>query len=171
MAASERIQRQVQTPWVLLGVAAALITLRVFFPEPLVRQAQDLPEVAEKVQWLKPEEVPQSPTKPLLYDFTAAWCAPCRKQAAEVFADEKAASFINEHFLPVKVADEDRKEKAVADLFARYRVSAFPTLVVAAPSGEAVATQRGYTGKKATERFLKQALEKLPVPPQESTGQ
>lgn len=171
MAVIERVARQAQTPWVLLGVAAGLLVLRLLFPEPVpAKRGEDLPEVPEKVQWVKPEEVPEHPTKPLLFDFTASWCGPCRKQAEEVFADDEAAAFINENFLPVKVAEENRKEKAVADLFARYQVEAFPTLIVADPSGQAVATQRGYLSKNATQRFLKRALAKLPAPPQERSG-
>ncbi|GBC80688.1 Thioredoxin [bacterium HR09] len=153
--------KQSQTPWFLLGLAAVLLLLRVVFPESSgPSEAETGLEIPEKVQWLTPDQVPANPSKPLLYDFTARWCAPCRQQAKEVFADEKTAAFINEHFLPVKVADERRSEKAVAELFGRYGVGRFPTLVVADRNGQELARQQGYSGKRKTEAFLKKALEK-----------
>lgn len=153
--------RQSQTPWWLLVAAAVLLLLRVVFPESgLSAEGEKAPEIAQKVQWLKPQQVPENPSKPLLYDFTAAWCLPCRKQAKEVFANEKAAAFINEHFIPVKVAEEERGDKAVSELFSRYHVNAFPTLIVADGRGEVLARQQGYAGKKRTINFLEKALEK-----------
>ncbi|MFN3413808.1 MAG: thioredoxin family protein [Thermoanaerobaculum sp.] len=153
--------KQSQTPWLLLGLAAGLLVLRVVFPESSVPlETEKGPEIPEKVQWLTPEQVPSDPPKPLLYDFTAAWCMPCQRQAKEVFANEAAAAFINENFVPVKVRDEQRKQAAVSELFRRFQVEAFPTLVIADKDGKILAVQRGYMGKRKTEAFLKKALEK-----------
>lgn len=153
--------KQSQTPWFLLGLAAVLLLLRVVFPESSVpSEGEKVPEIPEKVQWLTPDQIPLDPPKPLLYDFTAAWCLPCQQQAKEVFANQAAADFINQNFVPVKVKDEQRQQAAVAELFRRFRVEAFPTLVIAEKNGQIVAVQQGYMGKRKTERFLREALEK-----------
>lgn len=153
--------KQSQTPWFLLGLAAVLLFLRVVFPESSVPlEAEKGPKIPEKVQWLTPDQVPTNPSKPLLYDFTAAWCVPCQLQAKEVFANQADADFINQNFVPVKVRDEQRQQAAVSELFRRFQVEAFPTLVVADINGKIVAVQKGYMGKRKTETFLKKALEK-----------
>src|SRR2546426_499559 len=73
----------------------------------------------------------------VLYDFSAAWCGPCRQMAAEVFADETSARKLGAMFVPVHVVDrareDGRNQPDVQALEDRFRIEAFPTLVVYAP--------------------------------------
>lgn len=88
--------------------------------------------------------------KPILYFFTADWCAPCHKMKRELFEDPERAEEIAERFVPVEVLDTmvergvNRPE--VAEVVERYAVRSFPTLVVALPDGTAVDQKRGYAG-------------------------
>ena len=59
---------------------------------------------------------------PLLVDFWATWCPPCRKMAP-IF--EQAATKLEPEFRVVKV-DAD----AVPDLLARYKIESIPTLML-----------------------------------------
>jgi thioredoxin 2 len=59
---------------------------------------------------------------PLVVDFWAAWCGPCRMVAPEV---EKVAAAHAGEWLVVKV-DTDR----LTDVAARYRIMSLPTLAV-----------------------------------------
>lgn len=98
--------------------------------------------------------------KPILYFFTADWCAPCHQLKDGLFADPAKASKIAASFVPVEV--EDRRvetgsnEPEVDEAIRRYRVRSLPTLVVALPDGREFSQQRGYAGADRAWRWLQQ---------------
>lgn len=59
----------------------------------------------------------KSANKPILLDIGAVWCHWCHVMDSESYENDSIASFINEHFLAVKV---DRDERP--DIDARYQV-------------------------------------------------
>ena len=141
----------------LLVLAAVLLIARI------VSYATKA-EVADAVQWLSIEEGlarARATDKPILYDFTADWCAPCHQLDAEVFRDAQLARAINSSFVPVRVVDrkqeEGRNTPAVAALQQRYAVNGFPTLVFADASGTERARMEGFSGVKQFERVMEQA--------------
>lgn len=88
--------------------------------------------------------------KPILYFFTADWCAPCHHLKRTLFSDPEKATRISRSFVPVEVQDT-RVEKGenlpeVDEVQERYAVSTLPTLVVALPDGSEVGQHRGYSG-------------------------
>jgi hypothetical protein len=72
----------------------------------------------------------------------------------EVFADPASAATLERMFIPVRVMDrtqeEGRNSPEVSMLQARYRVDAFPTLVVAAADGRELGRLEGYPGRSRT---------------------
>ena len=145
-------------PRALLVIAALLLIARVGLG---VRESRTPPEALERVRWRPiPGAVDEARRagRPLLYDFTAAWCPPCRRMQHEIFADERGAGVLNSQFVPVRVLDRTREEGTntpeVDALQRRFHVSVFPTLVVTAPDGGEPVTIEGYPGREAVMRGL-----------------
>ncbi len=98
--------------------------------------------------------------KPILYDFTAAWCAPC-KMVDRDWEDPALADQVNDAFIPTRVVDrarEDGRNPAdVSELQRHFEIVGFPTIVAASPDGTLIAKTDGYRGKEAMAQFLAEA--------------
>lgn len=91
------------------------------------------------------DEVISSSDKPVLVDFWASWCGPCRmfSPIVDEFAEENEGS--------VKVGKVNIDEEP--DLAARYHVMSIPTAILFR-GGEAAATLVGVQPKEKLEELL-----------------
>jgi thiol:disulfide interchange protein DsbD len=89
-------------------------------------------------------------SRPLLVDFTAAWCGACKELDKLTFAAPEVGAEMG-RFLAVKVDATNDDDPAVGATLERYRVVGLPTVLVFDSRGrEAVR----YTDFVSPERFL-----------------
>ena len=118
------------------GVLALIVAL-VCGAGQLYMRSQEAPPVDELIAWEKYEELGPPPyERPILLEFSAEWCMPCRRMQVTVFRDPRFAEILKRWNLrPVRVQEEDYTEFEMRELLAKYKTSAYPTLIVVATDG------------------------------------
>src|SRR5215204_6567049 len=113
---------------------------------------------AQQIEWLTNlDEARQAAVrtgKPILYDFTAKWCGPCRRMDKDFWPKPEVIE-LSKQFVCVKV-DFDR-EKTLA---ARYDIKAIPNVVFTDPWGRGLGGQKGFGS--STENEILQKINFLP---------
>ena len=142
-------KKQRALPIWLLILAVLLIVARIVSNRYPVKAENE----ADLVHWTEISQasaIAKRTHRPVFYEFSAAWCAPCRMLEHEVFMDPEFATRINARFIAVRVVDTQREEghnaPDVQALMDRYGVKVFPTIIVASPDGSVLDRVIGYPG-------------------------
>lgn len=110
---------------------------------------------------------PAEQKKMVLYEFYADWCDPAKRMESTTLCNAQIRDLIESKFIPVRVTDQVREKgrnpQAIIDLQKKYRIFAFPTLVIAdARDGASISTLVGSCSSLTTYRFLSRTLNTAP---------
>ncbi|MBL8815822.1 MAG: DUF255 domain-containing protein [Planctomyces sp.] len=114
---------------------------------------------AQEVQWSHDidDALKQSAAtgKPVLMEFTAKWCAFCRKMEVTTFADPEVATHIHQNFIPVQVDADQHK-----DLVKQLQIKGLPAILIVGSDLAIVERISGYqTADAMLDRLEKVAPE------------
>lgn len=116
---------------------------------------------AEEIRWATDVEqaldAAMAGNKPILMEFTAAWCVYCKRMEKTTFADPALAQRINNDFVAIRVDADENK-----DLVKELQIRGLPAVLVIAPDLTILERISGFQTTEA----MSQKLERFrPTPP------
>lgn len=79
--------------------------------------------------------------KPIILDFSAPWCSPCKKMEREIYSDESIASVISLKYFAYKVDVSNIEALEIAE---KYKVTQFPTTLFLDYKGNVLGRLKGF---------------------------
>jgi thiol:disulfide interchange protein DsbD len=169
--------RTLSLAWAALLVAAGLaLGLRPAFRSPAIRWvvraggvavavfgiASAMPASRDAgVSWVPLSEqalaAALAERRPVLIDFQAEWCLPCRKMERTTFVDPTFVD-VAKGFSALK-ADVTEQDEAAGTLMRRFSVSGVPTYVLLAADGKEIRRFEGYVAADAMVDAMRDALD------------
>jgi thioredoxin 1 len=123
-------------------VAAFAVGIAVLILTGKGKQGPRVPPGGGKISWLT--DFPSALAKaketghPIMIDFYADWCGPCKMLDAQTYSDDRVAA-ASTNLLMVRI-DVDRNQL----LASRYRVESIPTIVVLNSEGNEMNREVGF---------------------------
>jgi len=90
--------------------------------------------------------------KPVLIDFMADWCPPCRRMEAQVWPDPDVQALFRDRVIPLQL---DADEPDARPIGIRYGIQVLPTILLVDSSGQVIA-QGNFMSAQEMVRFVEQ---------------
>ena len=110
----------------------------------------------DKIDLAKATEKAAKENKMIFIDAYTTWCGPCKIMAKTTFKDPDVADFFNKNFVNIKI--EMEKDADGPDVARKYKVRAYPTLLIIRPDGSLVKQVIGLQSKERLMAFGKSVL-------------
>lgn len=97
---------------------------------------------ADSIRWYSYEQgrsLAKDKGLKVMLNFYADWCRYCKKMDKETFADPAVISYVNRHFVPIKINSD--KEKKLA---ASFRVNSLPATFFISEDGAKIGRLPGF---------------------------
>lgn len=97
-----------------------------------------------ELAWLHSEKEALAASKasgrPLLVDFGADWCLPCKELEAQVFGQPEVAAIMSQQFTLLRIdCDREDEDPSIGEIRERYQAAGLPAVRVVSPKGEILA--------------------------------
>jgi thiol:disulfide interchange protein len=112
--------------------------------------------IFDQIRLEKAKKQAKKEGKMIFIDCYTSWCGPCKRMAATTFKEDEVAKLFNSNFINLKIDIE--KDEDGADVARRYRVRAYPTLLIINGDGELVKQTVGFQTKDKLMAFAKSVL-------------
>ncbi len=108
-----------------------------------------------EADWSKALAEAKKQNKMIFLDAYASWCGPCKMLKKNTFPNKDAGDFFNKNFINVAI---DMEKGDGPSLGEKFRVTAYPTLIIADAEGNILTYTQGYISPKQLIEFGQHGL-------------
>jgi thioredoxin-related protein len=121
----------------------------------------------QMASWQEVTIAAKTEERPILIDFHATWCMPCKQMETSVYTDSAISTLLSGQYVAIKVQTDSTKAddqqirlwyRDAAILVQKYQVNAYPTFLIISSDGKLLHRFSGGMDKQAFLDFLAGSL-------------